>query len=323
VGGTFTGPGSRTYDVNWNEAVDPNSVQPTDLQLTGLPAIVQNVQVINGNTTMRFTINFLSNLSGTLEATIRATAITDMFGNPNVAFTANYNYQGTICDSAAIQNSGFETGSFPPWIIDGNNNSPVITNMQTHSGAFAAFVGGNPQAGYFCSAAGQSPLGNSSLYQQFTVPVGNSTLSFWYWTCSADFFPFDWQDAYITDTNGNILQTLFHQCTDNEVWVHQAVNMSPYAGQTVRLKFLVHQDGSNSYLTGMYVDDVALTVPCGTPSPTPTPTATASPSVTPSSSPTPTATLTPTASPSPTPRPTVTPRPHATPRLHPTPAPRP
>ncbi len=74
VGGTFAGPGPRSYDVNWNEAVNPNSVQTTDLQLTGVPAIVQNVQVINGNTTLRFTINFLSNLSGTLEARIPATA---------------------------------------------------------------------------------------------------------------------------------------------------------------------------------------------------------------------------------------------------------
>lgn len=309
VGGTFAGPGPRSYDVNWNEAVNPNSVQTTDLQLTGVPAIVQNVQVINGNTTLRFTINFLSNLSGTLEARIPATAITDMFGNPSVAFAGSYNYEGTICDSAALQNSGFETGSFPPWFIDGNNNSPVVTNMQTHSGAFAAFVGGNPQAGNFCSAAGQSPLGNSSLYQQFTVPVDNSTLNFWYWTCSADFINFDWQDAYITDTNGNILQTLFHQCTDNEVWVHQAVNMSPYAGQTVRLKFLVHQDGSNSYLTGMYVDDVTLTISCGTPSPTPT--------MTPSSTPTPTTTVSP--SPTMTPRPTATPRRRPTPRPHFTP----
>jgi hypothetical protein len=309
VGGTFTGPGVVTYDVNWNEAVDPNSVQTSDLQLTGVPAIVQNVQLINGNTIIRFTVNFTSNLSGMVTATIAAGAMTDMFGNPNIRFTGSYNYRGTICDSAMVQNGGFETGSFAPWILDGNNNPPVITNTQTHSGTFAAFVGGNPQAGYFCSAAGQSPSGNSSFYQQFTVPAGDSTLRFWYWTCSADFINFDWQDAYITDTNGTVLQTVFHQCTDNQVWFSQAVNMSAYAGQTVRLKFLVHQDGSNSYLTGMYVDDVTLTVPCGTPSPTPTGTPTATPAAT--------------ATPTSTPRVTPTPRGNPSPRARPTPAPRP
>jgi hypothetical protein len=301
VGGTFAGPATVTYDVNWNEAVDLNSVQTSDLQLRGVPAIVQDVQLINANTTIRFTVNFTSNLSGMVTATIAAGALTDTFGNPNVQFTASYNYQGTICDSGMVQNSGFESGTFAPWVIDGNSNSPVITNTQTHSGTFAAFAGGNPQAGYFCSANGQSPAGNSSFYQEFTVPVGNSTLRFWYWTCSADFINFDWQDAYITDTNGTVLQTIFHQCTDNQVWVSQAVNMSAYAGQAVRLKFLVHQDGSNSYLTGLYVDDVTLTIPCGSSSPSPTMTPTATPSMTP----------------------TVTPRPTPPPRPRPTPAPRP
>ena len=49
--------------------------------------------------------------------------------------------------------------------------------------------------------------------------------------------------------------------------------MTPYANQTVRIKFLVHQDGFGDD-TAMYVDDVALLVPCSTPTPTPTPTRT-------------------------------------------------
>src|SRR6266480_432796 len=49
VGGTFTppAPGTYTYDVNWNIAVDPTSVQTTDLQLSGnTGATVTNVEVI-------------------------------------------------------------------------------------------------------------------------------------------------------------------------------------------------------------------------------------------------------------------------------------
>src|SRR5207247_1236609 len=109
--------------------------------------------------------------------------------------------------------------------------------------------------------------------QQFTVPAGTSTLTFWYWTCTFDSITFDWQDAYITNSAGTILQTIFHQCTNNQAWVNQTVDMTPYAGQTVRLKFLVHQDGFNppGDVTGMYVDDVQVTVPCGSPTPTPTP----------------------------------------------------
>jgi hypothetical protein len=198
-----------------------------------------------------------------------------------------------------------ETGSFNPgWVIDGTNNSPIVTTNNPHTGTYSAFAGGNPP-GSFCGN-GTEPTGNSSFYQQFTVPAGGGTLSFWYWTCTTDNITYDWQDAYITNSNGATLETIFHQCTDNEAWLQQTVNMAPYAGQTVRIKFLVHEDGAND-LTGMYVDDVQLLEPCGIPSPTPT----ASPTPTP----TPTATVTPT----PTPTPTVTPTPSSTPRASPTP----
>ena len=62
VGGIFSPPAPRTYqyDVNWNEPVDPTSVAASDLTLGGnTSATVTNVEVINGNTTTRFTLNVL------------------------------------------------------------------------------------------------------------------------------------------------------------------------------------------------------------------------------------------------------------------------
>src|SRR5439155_10427452 len=128
----------------------------------------------------------------------------------------------------------------------------------------------------FCGFALSETIGDSSFYQQFTVPASGGTLSFWHWDCTVDSISFDWQDAYITDSSGTILQTIFHQCLNGQTWINQTVDMTPYAGQTVRVEFLVHLDDFGD-LTGMYVDDVQLTVPCGSP----TPTATASPSATP------------------------------------------
>jgi hypothetical protein len=96
VGGTFTPPAPNTYmyDVNWNMAVDPMSVQTTDLQLSGnTGATVTNVQVINGTTT-EFTLNIP--FGGSLTASIAAGAITDTFGNPNAAFSGNYTVEGPI-----------------------------------------------------------------------------------------------------------------------------------------------------------------------------------------------------------------------------------
>src|SRR6266542_1949209 len=75
VGGTFTGPGTQTLDVNWNMAVDENSVQNSDLQLSGIPGTVTGHSFSNGDMTVTFTINFTGIFSGTLTASIAAGAI--------------------------------------------------------------------------------------------------------------------------------------------------------------------------------------------------------------------------------------------------------
>ena len=145
----------------------------------------------------------------------------------------------------------------------------MVTNTNSHSGTFSAFAGDVSQG--FCGG-GIEVVGDSSFYQQFTVPATGGTLSFWHWDCTADTIANDWQDAYITDSSGTILQTIFHQCNNTQIWLNTTVDMTPYAGQTVRIKFLVHEHGDGS-LTGMYVDDVSLCLtPRATPSPRPRPT---------------------------------------------------
>ena len=95
VGGTFTpaAPGNYTYDVNFNQAIDPASVSTSDLTITGTAGgSVTAVNVINGNTTARFTLNFSFGGSATLS--IAAGAITASRCNGNAAFTGNYTVQG-------------------------------------------------------------------------------------------------------------------------------------------------------------------------------------------------------------------------------------
>ena len=232
--------------------------------------------------------------TGTPSSTPTPTATATAIGTPTP----------TPCESGLMQNGGFEDGAFPPWIILDQRATPVVTNMQAHSGTFSGFVGDAPNG--FCGFTDTEANGNSSFYQQFTVPaVGVSTLSFWHWDCSQDDIEFDWQDAYITDVNGNILQTIFHQCLDTEGWTNDTVDMTPFAGQTVHLKFLVHEDDFGD-LTGMFIDDVQLLVPCGTPTPTPTGSPTATSTATPTGTVSPTATATATGTPSATPTGTAT-----------------
>lgn len=246
--------------------------------------------------------------------------------NPGVTATPTPTASPTCTPSETIVNGGFETGDFTGWVIDGHNNDPAVLTYNPRSGTYEGFAGCNPQHGYLCEVQVYGePYWDSSFYQQFTVAAGGGTLSFWYSTCCSDSIEYDWQDAYITDANGSILQTIFHGCT-NHSFQNGTVNMAPYAGQTVRLKFLVHQDGCVcGDLTGMWVDDVSLIQCLGTPTPTPTftPTPTATPTATFTPTPAATATATPTPTPPATPRPTPTPRSMPTPRPRPTPAPRP
>ena len=88
LGGKFTLPGPFTYDVTFNEAVDPSSVQTSDLSLSGLPgATVSGVTVLTGDKAARFTIGGIT-AEGTLHVTSAAGAFTDQYGNPSKAFSA-------------------------------------------------------------------------------------------------------------------------------------------------------------------------------------------------------------------------------------------
>jgi hypothetical protein len=170
----------------------------------------------------------------------------------------------TLGPGSGSVNGGFETGSLSPWVGQDANPAPVVSTVRKHSGSYAALVG---------AAAAPEPNGNSSLDQQVRVPAGGGTLSYWYWPSSTDTIGYDWQDAYITDTSGHILATIMHVCSNAHAWINVTFNLAPYAGTTVRIKFLVHGDGVGD-LTYMYVDDVALSSGAPTNTPTRTPTRT-------------------------------------------------
>jgi hypothetical protein len=170
VGGTFQppGPATYTYDMNFNEPVNPNSVQTSDLQVSGLSATtVTNVQVINNNMTVEFTIDIGSIVSGTLTVSLPAGAITDQFGNPNAVFTGIYQYVGSVLPGCGlVVGSGLTLGYSP------NGYTPIANNtVQYTFGAgqpaphdFAIFQTHNPwQATVIASAV----TGNGHSYSVF------------------------------------------------------------------------------------------------------------------------------------------------------------
>ena len=180
---------------------------------------------------------------------------------PTPTFTRTPSPTPTPCGELFV-NGGFETGAFAPWTVLATNPAPEVRTGTAHTGTHAAFLGSDP---------GTEPLGDSAIYQQITVPASGGTLSYWYYPYTEDSITFDWQDAYVTDTSGTILATIMHVCEGTQTWTQVTYNMSAYAGQTVRIEFLVHQDGFGD-VTNMYLDDVSMPSGiCGTPTVTPTP----------------------------------------------------
>src|SRR6266403_166554 len=129
VGGTFSppAPGDYQYDVNFNQAVDPASVQTSDLTLTGtVGGSVTAVSLENGNTTGRFTVHF--NFGGSVTANIGAGAITANGCNPNAAFTGNYTVEG--CPPQNHYDIAQIGGSIVPGTTDtGNHGDDSVTTI--------------------------------------------------------------------------------------------------------------------------------------------------------------------------------------------------
>jgi hypothetical protein len=76
-----------------------------------------------------------------------------------------------LCQSGIILNGGFETGDFTSWTVDGFNNPPLVTTAFPHMGTFSALAG---------NLSGPEPFGDSSFYQEFTVPATGGVLSFYH-----------------------------------------------------------------------------------------------------------------------------------------------
>jgi hypothetical protein len=357
VGGSFTlPPQQQDLVVNFNEEVDPNSVQTTDLQLSGINgANVTNVTVSGDNLSATFTINF-PNL-GSITASIPAGAITDQFGNPNAAFSGNYTVGGCVANTYSITpgadtvvqsvtNIGSDCDdcdtpvSLPfPFSLYGTQYNSVNVS----SNGRLDFVCVNEPGGYNFLNECLPPSPNFCPYDftifgmwedQLTFASNPGCAGFPGGTCGIftsvegsapnRIFHIEWRTVLFNNTNApqNFEIRLFENDPNQKFEVvygniDTTGHDHPYVGGV---------QGPNNFFTQDFCADAPPInesrtyeiVPCGpTPTPTPTPgTPTPTPSVTPTPTP---GTPTPTPSVTPTATPRVTPRPRPTPHPRPTP----
>lgn len=148
-----------------------------------------------------------------------------------------------------IQNGGFETSG--SWTFSGQV-LPVRSTAQTHAGSFSLQLGTT-----------SSQQGDSIASQMVTIPSSTTkaTLSFFYWPTTNDNISFAWQEVDIVNSNGGIIQQVFRKLTNDRTWIGVTLDLSKYAGQTIGIQFLDHEESNGqSFFAYMYVDDVAVTV---------------------------------------------------------------
>jgi uncharacterized repeat protein (TIGR01451 family) len=173
-----------------------------------------------------------------------------------------------------VQNGSFETGDFGPYWVHGAYRGGVYNpSLADHvvvpdlpyTGSYSA------RLGFKYSRERRSAVG--FMYQDVAIPanVSSARLFFKVRQQGYDTSPFDPFRAQIRNTGNTVLQTLLNLTFSDPSYVFKdggwvdddnaapaGVDMSAYAGQTVRVYFEQANTNDNYYETWAYVDDVSL-----------------------------------------------------------------
>lgn len=163
-------------------------------------------------------------------------------------------------------NGDFETGDWTGWVHGGDYNYRIIAGSRKHNGAYSAALG-RWDTSYHGYDPTNEPFGYEWFYQDFVVPNNVTYLKFNWWLETYDTAAWDWFDAYIKDTNGNTLITIVNHggkpgynygpYWNTGSWHEEAVDISAYRGQKIRIYFDQRLDGYGDQQR-VYVDDVRL-----------------------------------------------------------------
>jgi len=275
-----TAPGVYTVTVTGTEASGAThsasvtvtvTAAPTDFSISSSPTAltivqgssavssVSTVQVEGPGTVALSAASSPAGLSGTLSPTAIGAGGTSTLTVSAAYTTAPGSYTVTVTGTEGpnthstvvtvtvtlkgIVNGGFETGDVTGWTTTG-----VTAIVRTpHSGAFAAQVGSS------------SPSTESTLSQTFTVPAAGGKLTFWYRMSCLDKVKNDWFTATLHDgVTGTTATVQTPICSKVAAWTKVTVNVSSFAGHSVTLTLINHDDGNPGDPTYTLVDDVSL-----------------------------------------------------------------
>jgi hypothetical protein len=150
-----------------------------------------------------------------------------------------------------IANPGFESGA-TSWTQSSSAGAAIITNdaANARAGSWYAWLGGANSV-------------TDTLTQDIVVPSTQPRLQFWYRVTTNETVPGDWDIMSVTiasPSSGAVLATVtsFSNQHATSGWTQSPTfDLSAFAGQTVRLRFAVSTDSSET--TSFRIDDVSVT----------------------------------------------------------------
>jgi hypothetical protein len=145
-------------------------------------------------------------------------------------------------------NSGFESGDFSGWVVPPGTNGAFIINNGTVAppgpdGTNAPFAGN-----YDAVAAPQTSPAFFQMYQDVMLPTNSTALTLTWEdrirNFGADFTTNQQFRVEIRDTNDVLVEVVFSTQSGDPLlndWTQRSADLSGYAGQTIRLSFVINE----------------------------------------------------------------------------------